>query len=522
MDDDTTQSARGAAREVAPELDWIYKTAPIGLAFLTPDCRYVLINEHLTEICGLSTEAHIGRSVRETVPRVAEQVEEIVAAIRRTGEPVIGVEVNGQRPDGSNTERVWITYWHPLKGPGGEVIGINVAAEEITARKRAEAELGASREHLRRLNETLAQRVEAQAQERDRIWQLSQDLLVVTDAQGNILNVNPAWSVTLGRPTEELIGTKIDQLIHPDDRAQALRELQGLAAGQRMRHLENRIASRDGSYRGVSWFAVQDRERIYAAGRDITDLREAREQLHGMRRQLAAASQQSAMGAMAASIAHEINQPLGSIVANASAGLRLLSGDRPDLDEAREALADIVENGRRAAEVIRAIRAMFGQERQEKAPLDVNEVVREVLALVHGELQQHAIPVMTELADGLPRVTAARVQLQQVILNLLNNAIEAMGATRREARRLRLASEANGADTVRIVVEDSGPGIDPEKLGRIFDPFFSTKPTGMGMGLSICRSIVEAHGGRLRALRAGGGGTLFEIALPGGERPRAG
>jgi C4-dicarboxylate-specific signal transduction histidine kinase len=319
---------------------------------------------------------------------------------------------------------------------------------------------------------------------------------------------------------EELIGRKVDQLIHPDDREQARKELEGLAAGQRMRHLENRIAGRDGSYRGVSWFAVQDRERIYAAGRDMTDLREAREQLHGMRRQLAAASQQSAMGAMAASIAHEINQPLGAIVANANAGLRLLSGDRPDLDEAREALAEIAENGRRAAEVIRAIRAMFGKERQEKAPLDINEVVREVLALVDGELQQHSIPVRTELAEGLPHVTAARVQLQQVILNLLNNAIEAMGATRREARRLRLSSEAHGTDTVRIAVEDSGPGIDPEKLGRIFDPFFTTKPTGMGMGLSICRSIVEAHGGRLRALRAGAGGSLFEIALPADERPR--
>ena len=157
----------------SPELQLIYETAPIGLAFLSTDCRYLLINEHLTEICGISIADHIGRSVRETVPRVAEQVEHIVQTILRSGESITGVEVNGQRPDGSNTERVWVTYWHPLKNGSGEIVGINVAAEEITDRKRAESDLAASKERLRLLNETLAERVEAQVQERDRIWKLS-------------------------------------------------------------------------------------------------------------------------------------------------------------------------------------------------------------------------------------------------------------------------------------------------------------------------------------------------------------
>jgi PAS domain S-box-containing protein len=149
----------------SPELQLIYETAPIGLAFLSTDCRYVMINQHLTEICGISIAGHIGRSVRETVPQVAEQVERIVQTILSSGEPITGIEVNGQRPDGSNMERVWITYWHPLKNRTGDIVGINVAAEEITERKRAEAELAASQERLRNLNETLAERVEAQAQE---------------------------------------------------------------------------------------------------------------------------------------------------------------------------------------------------------------------------------------------------------------------------------------------------------------------------------------------------------------------
>src|SRR6516162_1037472 len=136
----------------SPELQLIYETAPIGLAFISTDCRYVMINQHLTEICGIPIANHIGRTVRDTVPQVAEQVEQIVQAILRTGEPVTGIEVNGQRPDGSNKDRVWITYWHPLKDGSGQIVGINVAAEEITERKRVEADLAASQEELRSVN----------------------------------------------------------------------------------------------------------------------------------------------------------------------------------------------------------------------------------------------------------------------------------------------------------------------------------------------------------------------------------
>ena len=180
------------ALAASPRLRLVYQTAPVGLAFLSTDCRYLMVNQHLTEICGISVADHIGRTVRETVPQVAHQVEQIVQEIVRSGEPVTGVEVNGQRPDGTNVERVWVTYWHPLMSGNGEVIGINVAAEEITERKRTDAERSAMQERLRRLTESLAEHVEEQAQERDRIWKLSQDLLVVSDRQGTIGNVNPA------------------------------------------------------------------------------------------------------------------------------------------------------------------------------------------------------------------------------------------------------------------------------------------------------------------------------------------
>src|SRR5271170_270232 len=287
MDRIITHTDSVEALTASPELQLIYETAPIGLAFLSTDCRYVLINQRMTEICGISIADHLGRSVRETVPQVAEQVEHIVQTILRSGEPITGIEVNGQRPDGSNMERVWITYWHPLKNRNGDVIGVNVAAEEITERKRADAELAASQERLRLLNETLAERVEAQAEERDRIWRLTQDLFAVIDLNGKILSVNPACFTMLGWAREDLVGKSAQWLTHPDDREESDAELAGLVVGRSILGFENRIRCKDGSYRWLAWSAVSDRGLVYAVARDITNLKQTQGQLNGLRRQLA-------------------------------------------------------------------------------------------------------------------------------------------------------------------------------------------------------------------------------------------
>ena len=277
---------------VACDVESIYRTAPIGLAFLSPDCRYLMINDRLTEICGIPAGDHIGHSVRETVPQVADQVERIVQTILRTSEPITGVEVNGQRPDRSNVNRVWITDWHPVKDRDGAIVGLNVAAQEITERKRAESELANSQEQLRNLNYSLAERLKARSQERDRLWNLSQDLLVVSDLRGGVLSVNPAWSSVLGWSPDDLIGKSVEWLVHPGDRGRSLEERARLVAGQQTRHFENRIRCKDGSYRWLSWSAVPDEGLVYATGREITDRKETEEQLHRLRRQLADASRQ--------------------------------------------------------------------------------------------------------------------------------------------------------------------------------------------------------------------------------------
>jgi C4-dicarboxylate-specific signal transduction histidine kinase len=216
---------------------------------------------------------------------------------------------------------------------------------------------------------------------------------------------------------------------------------------------------------------------------------------------------------MAASIAHEINQPLAAIMANGNASLRLLDHAPPNLDEARAALHQIVKDGRRAGDIIGSIRAIFRKSDEGRVPLDVNELVRDVLMLMQGELQNGRVSVQTALASELPSVLGNPVQLQLVFRNLIMNAVEAMSSVTDRGRVLHIRSEIKPFGA-RIAVADSGAGIEPESMARIFDTFFTTKSHGMGMGLSICRSIVQAHGGQLSASSSQPHGSIFEIVLP--------
>jgi signal transduction histidine kinase len=228
-------------------------------------------------------------------------------------------------------------------------------------------------------------------------------------------------------------------------------------------------------------------------------------------------------GELTASIAHEINQPLTAMVINANAGLRWLANKTPDLDEVRAALNRVVGAGHRAGEVIWSVRAILKKDEQEKAPVDLNDVIQDVLGLLHSELQGQGIVVQTGLSRPLPLVVGHNGQLQQVILNLVRNAADAMKSVSGRARVLRVTSAIHDSDGgVLVSVEDSGAGIDPKHLGRIFDSFFTTKSEGMGMGLSICRSIIESHDGRLWVSSGITCGSVFNIKLPdlraGGEK----
>ena len=219
------------------------------------------------------------------------------------------------------------------------------------------------------------------------------------------------------------------------------------------------------------------------------------------------------MGELTASIAHEVNQPLSGMVLNANASLRWLAGATPNLDEVREALSRIIRDGNRASDVIAKIRALLRKTDMEKERLDMNDTIREVVALAQGEMRRTGVALRAELEGDLPRVLADRVQLQQVILNLLMNGIEAMSAVTDRSRDLLIRSRQHESDKVLVAVQDSGMGLDPKNMERVFDAFYTTKAQGMGMGLAISRSIVENHGGRLWAVPNDGPGVTFQFTL---------
>jgi len=218
--------------------------------------------------------------------------------------------------------------------------------------------------------------------------------------------------------------------------------------------------------------------------------------------------------ALAASISHEVNQPLAAVVTDADACMIWLSSEPPNLEEARAAVESIAQQGTRASDVVRRIRAMFTKDTPERTSVQVNELIRELGALMQTEAFRNQVEMQTELAPDLPAPTGDRVQLQQVIVNLITNGIEAMSAISDRPRRLLIRSAMQGLDEVLIAVRDSGVGIEPKNYRRIFEAFFTTKAQGMGMGLSISHSIVEAHGGRMWASANSDHGTTFQFTLP--------
>jgi C4-dicarboxylate-specific signal transduction histidine kinase len=248
--------------------------------------------------------------------------------------------------------------------------------------------------------------------------------------------------------------------------------------------------------------------------RDITERKQAELEIARQRDELTHLSRVNMLGELAGSLAHELNQPLTAILSNAQAAQRFLAHDQPDLNEVRDILVDIVAEDKRAGEVIRRLRPLLKKGEVQRLPLNVNEVVLEALELVRGDLVNHGVAAQTELAPDLPVLHGDRVQLQQVLLNLVMNACDAMAGAARDDRQITIRTDLAGDGLVRVSVVDSGPGIAPDKLEQVFEPFYTTKPHGMGLGLAVCRTIIMAHGGKLWAANNPGRGASFHFALP--------
>jgi len=327
------------------------------------------------------------------------------------------------------------------------------------------------------------------------------------------------WLEYTGLSLEKGLGWGWTAAIHSEDRARCVDEWRAALATGTPLESETRLRRFDGEYRWFLLRAVPLRDELgnlvkwYGTTTDIEDRKQAEEAVRQTQAELAHVTRVMTMGELAASIAHEVNQPLAAVIANGNACLRWLAGEAPNLDEAREAARRIIRDGKRAGEVIARTRALSRKTETEKERLDLNEAIQEVVALVQGEVRRNRVTLRLDLASDLPPVLGDRVQLQQVVLNLLMNGIEALSAVGDRPRALVISTQSGAVDQVRVTVQDSGSGLDPQSLDRIFEAFYTTKRGGMGMGLSISRSIVENHGGRLWAVANDGPGATFQFTL---------
>jgi PAS domain S-box-containing protein len=343
---------------------------------------------------------------------------------------------------------------------------------------------------------------------------------VVSRLPGGAIDfVSQRWLDYTGCSREKMLELDWMNITHSEDVDRRERQWRmALASGEAVEQ-EVRYRQADGEYRWFLERAVPLRDeqgqivKWYATLHDIEDRKRAQEALRQTQADLAHVSRVTTLGEMAASIAHEVDQPLSGVVINANASLRFLTAASPNLDEVRDGLHAIARDGRRASDVIGRIRALARRTAAERESLDIDEVIREVVALTEGEARRMRARVRTELAANLPRVVGDRVQLQQVVLNLLLNGMEAMHAVVGRPRELIIMTHSEANDHIRVAVQDSGSGIDPQLGDRMFDAFHTTKRDGMGMGLSISRSIVEQHGGRLWAVPNDGPGTTFHFTV---------
>jgi PAS domain S-box-containing protein len=346
-----------------------------------------------------------------------------------------------------------------------------------------------------------------------------EEMIVVVDRDYRYRVANRAYLTYRGLEREKLEGRLVPELLHAEVWERIAKEkmdeaLQGKVVKYEIRYDYPKLGKKDLS---VSYFPIEGPsgiDRVVCVLQDITDRKQAEEELRKAQAELAHVSRVTTLGELTASIAHEVNQPLAAIVTNGQASLRLLSRSKPDIDEARAALESMISDSLRASKVIKRIRALLKKTEPAKSTLSLNAAIREVIAIINEELKKNQISLVTELAPDLPLVIADRIQLQQVMLNLILNSNEAMSAPGWQTRELLLRSEQTGPDWVQVTVKDTGIGLGSNDHERVFDAFFTGKEGGLGLGLSISRTIIEDHGGRLWAMPNEGLGASFQFRLP--------
>jgi PAS domain S-box-containing protein len=495
------RQAEEVIRESERNLNLIINTIPALAWSATPDGLAEFLNQHYLEYLGVNEQQARGNGWAAAVhPDDIEQLTTTWARIMSSGRAG-EAEARLRRFDG--VYRWFLFRANPLRDGTGRIVKWYGTNTDIDDRKRAE-------EQLRRSETLLA---EGQRLGLTGSWAFDPDTEELTFSE------QARRIYEFDDDDAPLTLTRLYARAHPDDLS-LVRERTNLArAGVSDLDIEFRLLMPSGALKYVrsnSYYSRKHDGRLELIGaiQDITERRRSEEALSQVRSELAHMTRVASLGALTASIAHEVNQPLAGIVTNANTCLRMLGSEPPNVEGARETARRTLRDSHRASEVITRLRALFSKKDLATEQVDLNEATREVLALSRAELQRGRVVVRAELADELPLVLGDRVQLQQVILNLLLNASAAMSEVDGRVRELSIKTEREQEQRVRLTVRDAGVGLDAETIERLFEAFYTTKSNGMGLGLSVSRSIIESHRGRLSAAPNDGPGATFWFSIP--------
>lgn len=482
-------------------LDELFEQAPEAVAVLSTDERIVRVNKEFTRMFGYEPDEVLQRPIDDLIVPEAQKGGSLAYTrlLKQGGR--VEVETVRRRKDGTEMDVSLLAI--SVRTTSGEHVLNYAIYRDITERKRADERLRESEARFQTMADT------------------APVLIWMTGTDGLCNYFNKPWLEFTGRTMEQEVGIGWTEGVHPDDVQGCFDGFLPAFHARKPFRMEYRLRRADGEYR---WVIESGIPRYTGGGEfagyigsniDITDLKRAeqeREKLRQAQSDLAHINRVSTMGELAASLAHEIKQPISAAVTDAKTCLRWLDREPPDVAEVRDAASRVIKDVTRAADIISRIGFLFKKEAVQRELVDVNKLIREMIVLLRSEAARWSIAIRSSLADDLPEVLADRVQLQQVFMNLMLNGIEAMKDMR--GGELIIGSQASEGSQLLISIADTGGGLRPEQIEKVFDAFYTTKAQGTGMGLSISRSIVESHGGRLWASPNPGAGVTFQFTLP--------
>ena len=498
------EHAEDAVQEIEQQAREIVDSALDAVVGMDADGIITSWNKQAEEIFGWTRSEAVGRRMSETIipMQYRSSHEGGLRHFFETGQGRVlnqRIEITSLRRDGSEFP-VELTIT-PLKS--GDTWSFSSFIRDISDRKRSEEQLRTSEMNLRRMTETIP----------EMLWSATAD--------GAIDYCNARVLDYTGLSQGEIQGTGWMKTIHPDDADNIARAWTvSVESGNPFKFEFRCLRTSDGMYRWCVSSALPLRAsdggilKWYGTVVDFHDRRHAQEELRNTQAELAHVNRVMTMGELTASIAHEVNQPLAAIIASGDSCTAWLASEPPNLDKARAAARRMIQAATQASEIVQRVRAMFKKIPSVAMSVDMNELIEETISFVRHEAQRKNVSLRADLGAGLPTVDGDRVQLEQVILNLMMNGIESMASVDRQPKQILIRSTLPNPGELLVSVSDTGPGIDAEHANRLFAPFFTTKPQGIGMGLPICRSIIEAHGGRLWAENNQSGGAVFHFMLP--------